>query len=80
MICVSIGRARHKHTIAEHKHLVEQGFPLVELRLDYIRTDVDLPRLLKDKPGPVIVTCRRPEDGGMWRRGEGRTNPHRSAG
>jgi 3-dehydroquinate dehydratase / shikimate dehydrogenase len=70
MICVSIGRARHKHTIAEHKHLVEQGFPLVELRLDYIRTDVDLPRLLKDKPGPVIVTCRRPEDGGMWRRGE----------
>ena len=25
MICVSIGRGRHRHVLAEHKHLVEQG-------------------------------------------------------
>ena len=36
MICVSIGRSRHKHMLAEHKHLCEQGAKLVELRLDYI--------------------------------------------
>ena len=36
MICVSIGRGRHRHMIAEHRHLVEQGAKLVELRLDYI--------------------------------------------
>jgi 3-dehydroquinate dehydratase/shikimate dehydrogenase len=25
MICVSIGRGRHRHVIAEHRHLAEQG-------------------------------------------------------
>lgn len=33
MICVSIGRGRHRMMKAEHKHLVEQGVKLVELRL-----------------------------------------------
>ena len=50
MICVSIGRSRHKHMIAEHRHLVEQGAKLVELRLDYISTRVNIQRLLKDRP------------------------------
>ena len=27
MICVSIGRGRHRHVLAEHKHLVEEGVP-----------------------------------------------------
>ncbi|HUY89658.1 MAG TPA: shikimate dehydrogenase [Pirellulales bacterium] len=66
MICVSIGRGRHRHVIAEHKHLVEQGAPLVELRLDYINGQVNLKRLLPDRPGPVIVTLRRPQDGGKY--------------
>jgi 3-dehydroquinate dehydratase/shikimate dehydrogenase len=66
MICVSIGRGRHKQMIAEHRHLVEQGAELVELRLDYIRRDVNLKRLLADRPCPVIVTCRREKDGGRW--------------
>lgn len=52
--------------IAEHKHLVEQGAKLVELRLDYINGPVNLRRLLADRPCPVIVTCRRPADGGKW--------------
>ena len=25
MICVSIGRGRHRHVLAEHRHLVEEG-------------------------------------------------------
>ena len=66
MICVSIGRSRHKHVIAEHAHLVEQGAELVELRLDYIGRAVNLKRLLSDRPCPVIVTVRRPADGGKW--------------
>src|SRR5262249_42105722 len=66
MICVSIGRGRHRHMIAEHKHLVEQGAKLVELRLDYINGEVNLRRLLDDRPCPVIVTCRRERDGGKW--------------
>src|SRR5690349_9979765 len=66
MICVSIGRGRHKHVIAEHRHLVSQGAKLVELRLDYINGEVNLKRLLADRPSPVVITCRRERDGGKW--------------
>ncbi|EAQ77439.1 shikimate dehydrogenase [Blastopirellula marina] len=66
MICVSIGRGRHKHIIAEHRHLVDLGVKLVELRLDYINGTIKLKRLLNDRPGPVLVTCRREQDGGRW--------------
>lgn len=70
VICVSIGRGRHKHMIAEHKHLAEQGAKLVELRLDYISTPVNLRRLLPERPCPVVITCRRERDGGKWLRSE----------
>jgi 3-dehydroquinate dehydratase/shikimate dehydrogenase len=52
--------------IAEHRHLVERGAKLVELRLDYINGEVNLKRLLADRPSPVIITCRRQVDGGRW--------------
>ena len=70
MICVSVGRGRHKMMMAEHKHLSEEGAELVELRLDYIRRPVDLKRLLADRPCPVVATCRRPQDGGKWMKSE----------
>ena len=70
MICVSIGRGRHRHMMAEHRHLVEQGAELVELRLDYIAGEVNVKRLLADRPGPVLVACRRERDGGKWNKGE----------
>ena len=66
MICVSIGRGRHRHVLAEYRHLVDQGASLVELRLDYINGDVNLRRLLADRPCPAIIACRRPEDGGKY--------------
>ena len=65
MICVGIGRGRHRHVIAEHKFLAEQGVKLVELRLDYIQGPVQVKRLLRDRPCPVIVTCRRSQDHGQ---------------
>jgi 3-dehydroquinate dehydratase / shikimate dehydrogenase len=70
MICVGIGRGRHRHVIAEHKFLAEQGVGLVELRLDYIQGPVQVKRLLKDRPCPVVVTCRRAADGGRWEQSE----------
>ena len=63
MICVSIGRSRHKHMLAEFAHLVEQGAELVELRLDYISSRVNIQRLLKDRPCATVVTVRREQDG-----------------
>lgn len=70
MICVSIGRGRHAMMMAEHKHIVEQGAQLVELRLDFIRRPVNLKRLMSGAGCPVVATCRRPEDRGLWRRPE----------
>lgn len=70
MICVTVARTRHKHTIEEHKRLADAGAKLVELRLDYIGRSIDLPRLLKSRPTPVVVTCRRKADGGRWDRTE----------
>ncbi|HEX5472613.1 MAG TPA: shikimate dehydrogenase [Lacipirellulaceae bacterium] len=66
MICVSIGRSRHKHMLAEQAHLMEQGAELVELRLDYISSRVNIQRLLKDRPCPTVVTVRREQDGGKY--------------
>ncbi len=66
MICVSIGRGRHRHVIAEYRHLVDQGAKLVELRLDYINGDVNLKRLVADRPSPVVISCRRGVDGGKF--------------
>ena len=66
MICVSVGRGRHQQMIAEHARLAESGAKLVELRIDCIRREVNLKRLLKDRPCPVVITCRRERDGGQW--------------
>ena len=66
MICVSIARGRHRQVLAEHRHLVEQGAKLIELRLDYINGNVNLKRLLAERPSPVVVTCRRERDGGKF--------------
>lgn len=52
--------------IAEHRHLVTAGAKLVELRLDYIRGVVNVRRLVTDRPSPVVITCRRECDGGMF--------------
>lgn len=70
MICVSIGRGRHRHLLAELRHLAENGVKLVELRVDFIQGTVQIKRLLRDRPCPVIVTCRRQVDGGHWQGSE----------
>jgi len=70
MICVSLGRTRHRMMLAEHHALARKGVKLVELRLDWLSRAPDLSRLLRDRPTPVVVTCRRPQDGGRWRGSE----------
>lgn len=53
--------------ISEHQLLAQKGAQLVEYRLDWLGTEPDLSRLLKDRPTPVVVTCRRAQDKGLWR-------------
>ena len=52
--------------LAEFAHLVEQGAELVELRLDYISSRVNIQRLLKDRPCATVITVRREQDGGKY--------------
>lgn len=67
MICVSIGRTRHKMMLMEHRALAERGAELCELRVDWLSRMPDVSRLLRDRPTPVIFTCRRQSDRGRWR-------------
>jgi 3-dehydroquinate dehydratase / shikimate dehydrogenase len=67
MICVSLGRPNHQQLIADHRALAERGAQLVELRLDWLEERPDVARLLAGRPTPVVVTCRRAQDKGLWR-------------
>ena len=52
--------------VKEHQTLADRGAELVEYRLDWLGRAPDVTRLLKDRPTPVVATCRRPEDRGRW--------------
>ncbi|QDT17285.1 type I 3-dehydroquinate dehydratase [Alienimonas californiensis] len=65
-LCVSIARSHPSRMRAEHAVLAEAGAKLVELRLDWLKGPVDVAALIADRPTPVVLTCRRREDGGRW--------------
>jgi 3-dehydroquinate dehydratase/shikimate dehydrogenase len=70
MLCVTIGRSRHAAMLAEYEYLGRSGADLTEMRLDFIGRSIDLRRLLATRHTPVLITCRRREDGGRWDRTE----------
>ena len=70
MICVTIGRGRHSSLVEEWKQAAEAGVDLVELRIDCLRREPELKRILKDRPTPLVFTIRRGVDGGLWRGNE----------
>jgi 3-dehydroquinate dehydratase/shikimate dehydrogenase len=53
--------------IAEHQRLAEDGVKLVELRLDFLRREPDLNRLVAPRPTATLLTVRRQQDGGLWK-------------
>lgn len=70
MICVTIGRGRHSSLAEEWKAAADAGAELVELRIDCLRRDPDLKRILAQRPTPLVFTIRRGADGGLWRGNE----------
>ena len=70
MICVTIGRGRHSSLAEEWKQAAEAGVDLVELRIDCLRREPELKRILKERPTPLVFTIRRGVDGGLWRGNE----------
>ncbi len=67
MICAILGRGRHTALIDEWKAAAEAGVELVELRIDCLRREPDLKRILANRPTPCVFTIRRGVDGGLWR-------------
>ncbi len=70
MICVTIACGSHRRMIEEWQKLADDNVKFVELRLDYLRKDPQLYRLLPNRPTAVLATVRRKSDGGMWRGNE----------
>ena len=69
-ICVSLARRSSRRVVESHASFAAAGATLAEYRLDMLGNVPDVSRLLADRPTPVIITCRTPEDGGRWSRGE----------
>jgi 3-dehydroquinate dehydratase/shikimate dehydrogenase len=69
-ICVTIGRGRHSSLAEEWKAAADAGAELVELRIDCLRRDPDMKRILSERPTPLVFTIRRGADGGLWRGNE----------
>ena len=70
MICAILGRGRHSALAEEWKAAAEAGVDLVEVRVDCLRRDPDLKRILANRYTPIVFTLRRGADGGLWRGSE----------
>src|SRR3954454_9419396 len=70
MICVTIGRGRHSSLGEEWEQAAKGGVDLVGLRIDCLRRDPDLKRILKERPTPMVFTIRRGSGGWLWRGNE----------
>ena len=67
MICAILGRGRHAALAEEWKAAADAGVELAELRVDCLRREPDLKRVLAVRPTPLVFTARRGADGGLFR-------------
>src|SRR5436309_867599 len=65
MICISINQESRRMALVDMLNAARQC-DLLEVRLDRFGKAPELGELLSHKPRPVIMSCRRPEDGGNW--------------
>jgi 3-dehydroquinate dehydratase/shikimate dehydrogenase len=69
MICISIAQESRRLVLADMLNASRQC-DLLEVRLDRFAKAADVGELLANKPRPVILSCRRPQDGGDWQGSE----------
>jgi 3-dehydroquinate dehydratase/shikimate dehydrogenase len=65
MICISIAQESRRFALVDMLNAAKQC-DLIELRLDRFEKNADIGELLQHKTRPVIMSCRRPKDGGEW--------------
>jgi 3-dehydroquinate dehydratase/shikimate dehydrogenase len=66
MICISIAQESRRLALADMLNASRQG-DLIDLQLDRFESAPDINELLTHKPKPIILSCRRLQDGGAWR-------------
>lgn len=69
MICISINQESRRLALVDMLNAARQA-DLLEIRLDTFEKAPDLAELLAAKQKPVIMSCRRVQDGGFWSRSE----------
>src|SRR6516165_3946833 len=69
MICISINQESRRLALVDMLNAARQC-DLLEVRLDRFGKAPELGELLAAKPEPVIMCCRRAQDGGNWDGGE----------
>ena len=65
MICISINEESRRMALVDMINAASQC-DLLEVRLDRFGKAPELGELIAHKPKPVIMSCRRPADGGHW--------------
>lgn len=65
MICISIAQESRRLALADMLNAAPQC-DVLECRLDRFSKAPEIGELLANKPKPVIMSCRRQSDGGMW--------------
>jgi 3-dehydroquinate dehydratase/shikimate dehydrogenase len=65
MICISIAQESRRFALVDMINAAKQC-DLIEVRLDRFTKAPEVGEMLAAKPKPVIVSCRRTQDGGQW--------------
>lgn len=65
MICISINQESRRLALVDMLNAARQC-DLLEVRLDRFEKAPDLKDIFANKPKPVIMCCRRTQDGGYW--------------
>src|SRR5262249_464575 len=65
MICISIAQESRRMALADMLNAAPQC-DLLEVRLDRFAKAPDVGELLTHKRKPIILSCRRRQDGGEW--------------
>lgn len=69
MICISIAQESRRLALVDMLNAARQC-DLLEIQMDRFDKAPDVAELLANKPKPIILSCRRPQDGGNWQGNE----------
>lgn len=70
LTCVTVARRRHQMVLEEMAAAVRSGAGIIELRLDYLRSEPRFSDFLAKREVPLIATVRRRADGGQFQGSE----------